>query len=118
MTTRTIDGDALIELAIHTLKTDIAPVLPAEKRYAAAMIVNALEIARRSIAGESESARWEILDALYDDGEGSLAQLATDIRAGEIDADGTPDLHARLRKLVLAELAVNNPRFLKQRGAG
>ncbi len=118
MTGRKIDADALIELAIHTLKSEIAPVLPTEKRYALAMVGNALEIARRDIGGEADGSRWEMLDAFYDDGEGSLAQLAADIRAGEIDRDSNPDLADRLRKLVVAELKVTNPRFLKSRDSG
>lgn len=115
MKARKVDADALIELAVHTLRTEIAPAVPSEKRYAIAMIANALEIARRDIAGETEGARWEILDALYDDGEGTLAQLATDIRSGEIEQDSNTDLAARLRRLLLAELKVSNPRFLKDR---
>jgi len=118
MTARKIDGEALIELAIHTLKSEIGPSLPAEKRYASAMIVNALEIAKRGVAGEREAVAWELLDQLYDDGEGSLTQLAADIREGEIDVESHPDLRAKLRKLILAELAVTNPRFLRDRGPG
>lgn len=112
---RRIDPDALLELALHALKTELAPHLPPDKRYAAAMLVNALEIARRGITGDAEAAPWEILDKLYDDGEGTPRQLAADIRASEIDDDSHPDLAARLRKLVLAELKITNPRVAKAR---
>ena len=116
MTTRRVDPDALLDLAIDTLRADVLPALAPEQRYAGAMIANALEIARRGIPGEAEAAEWALLDDLYDDGEGSLAQLACDIRAGGLAKGKTTDLAQALRTLLIAELRVTNPKFLASRG--
>ncbi|HRD75729.1 MAG TPA: DUF6285 domain-containing protein [Hyphomicrobiaceae bacterium] len=116
MTTKRIAPEDLIALASEMLRDEIVPVLPAGQRYAAAMIANALEIARRGITGDTESAAWALLDQIYDEGEGTLDQLARDIRSGEIDTDTNPDLAARLKAIVQAELRVTNPRFLASRG--
>jgi hypothetical protein len=116
MTHRRIDPDALLDLAIETLRTNVLAALPPEQRYAGAMIANALEIARRGLPGEAEAAEWALLDALYDDGEGSLAQLARDIRTGSLPEGKTAGLAQSLRTLLIAELRVTNPKFLASRG--
>jgi hypothetical protein len=116
MTTRRIDPDALLDLATETLRSSVLPALPPEQRYAGAMIANALEIARRGLPGEAEAAEWALLDRLYDDGEGTMAQLAGDIRAGSLPEGKATDLAEALRSLLIAELRVTNPRFLASRG--
>lgn len=116
MTTRRIDPDALLDLATETLRSSVLPALPPEQRYAGAMIANALEIARRGLPGEAEAAEWALLDSLYDDGEGSMAQLASDIRAGSLAEGKMAGLAQELRSLLIAELRVTNPRFLASRG--
>jgi hypothetical protein len=116
MTTRRVDPDALLGLAIMTLRADVLPALPPEQRYAGAMIANALEIARRGLPGEAEAAEWVLLDGLYDDGEGSIAQLARDIRAGSLPMGKEVGLAKALRALLIAELRVTNPKFLSARG--
>jgi len=80
--------------------------------------VNALEVARRGLADEAEAAAWTLLDSLYDEGEGSLRQLALDIRAGTLAEGKQAGLAAALRTLLIAELRVANPRFLASRGIG
>ena len=112
-----ISAETLIELAIATLRTELAPHLPADKRYAAAMVVNALEIARREIKADGEMGVWQLLDTLYDDGEGSPKQLAGDIRSGAVSETTTPGLGAKLAAIVTAELEIRNPRFLAGRRA-
>ena len=116
MTTRRVDPDALLGLAIETLRADVLPALPPDQRYAGAMIANALEIARRGLPGEVEAAEWALLDDLYDDGEGNIAQLARDIRAGSLPKGKTAELAQSLRALLIAELRVTNPKFLASRG--
>lgn len=117
MSEKRIDAAALIGLSIDTLRAELQEALPPEKRYAAAMIANALEIARREFADEArEAATWALLDKAYEEGEGSLAALARDIRSGEIDDDAVAGLRALLRNLLIAELKVANPRFLASRG--
>jgi hypothetical protein len=115
MAGKRISAETLIELAIATLEAELAPALPAEKRYTAAMLANALGIARREILTDGESAQWKLLDALYDDGEGTLGQLAADIRTGRISDRTHPDIASRLGAFVVAELEIRNPRFLKSR---
>ena len=111
-----IGPDALLALAAETLRTDLLPALPADKRYIGAMIANAVDIACRGLDEGAESVRWELLDKLYDDGEGSLKQLARDIRDGTISTETNEDLGERLMRLLVAELSVANPRFLSSRG--
>jgi hypothetical protein len=115
MRTKKLGADGLIELAIEALRTEIVPGLAAEQRYTAAMIANALEIARRDVESETETAQWELLDPIYGEGDGTLRELADDIRAGVVNSEKQPDLRVRLRALLVAELKVRNPRFLISR---
>lgn len=116
MTHTRIDGQALLDLVAETLREEIAPVLPPDKRYAAAMMANAIDIARRELAGEAEAAEFALLDAIYDDGDGTLRRLAADIRSGEVSVSRHPSLHQHLRSQLIAELKVRNPRLIKARG--
>jgi Domain of unknown function (DUF6285) len=111
-----LTAETLIALAAETLKAEIVPGLSPEKRYAAAMIANALDIARREITTADEGPLWAILDTAYDDGDGTPAQLSADIRAGKITEATHPGLAAKLRNVLIAELKVRNPRFLRSRG--
>lgn len=115
MAVRRISAETLIELAVAALTTEVMPGLAPDRRYAAAMITNALHIARREIASEGEAAQWTLLDALYDDGNGTMQLLATDIRAGRITERTTPGLRSKLRAVVVSELKIRNPRFLEGR---
>ncbi len=114
MKVKRLSADTLIDLAIETLRRDILADASPDKRYAGAMIANALEIARREITTDGDSAQWALLDVIYDDGEGSLEQLAADIRSGRLDG-AKLDLAEKLRQLVIAELKICNPRFLDSR---
>lgn len=115
MAVKRISAETLIELAVDTLRGELQPSLPAEHRYTAAMIANALEIARREILTDGETARWELLDELYPEGDGDMKQLAVDIRSGKVNTAKVPDLHDRLRAILVEELRIRNPRFLKSR---
>lgn len=115
MAVKRISAESLIELAVGTLRGELQPNLPPEQRYTAAMIANALEIARREILTDGETARWELLDELYPEGDGNMERLAADIRSGTVNAARTPDLHQRLRAILIEELRIRNPRFLKSR---
>jgi hypothetical protein len=115
MAVKRIAAETLIELAVETLRSELQPVLPSEHRYTAAMIANALEIARREILMEGETARWELLDEVYPQGDGDMKQLALDIRSGKVDGTKVPDLRKKLRAILIEELAIRNPRFLKTR---
>lgn len=115
MAIKRISAETLIELAVETLRGELQPNVPPEQRYTAAMIANGLEIARREIVTNGETARWELLDELYPDGDGDMTQLAIDIRSGKVNAAKMPDLHSRLRAVLIEELRIRNPRFLKTR---
>ena len=119
LTVRRIHAPTLIELSIATLKDEIQPQasLGGRQRYALAMTVNALTIARMELLGEPEAAHWQLLDAIYDDGEGSMRQLAADIRSKAVSDATHEDLRKRLETLLVAELEVRNPAALKQRAA-
>jgi hypothetical protein len=109
--------EALLDLVAEQLKSEIGPALSSDKRYLVAMLANAIEIARRDIAGEAETAEFALLDRVYDDGDGTLAMLAADIRKGKVTDAKFPDLRKRLRDQIVAELKVRNPRFLKSLAA-
>lgn len=116
MAVKKIGAATLLELALATLKDELSPALPPEKRYAAAMVANAIEIAGREIAAaEGEQPLWALLDEVYDDGDGTPGKLAADIRSGMIDESTRPGLGKRLLAVLEAELAVTNPRFLAPR---
>lgn len=115
MTARKLGADALLDLVAEVLKSEIAPVLPADRRYTVAMMANALDIARREIAGEAEVAEFALLDEVYDDGDGTMQRLARDIRAGQVSPGTHPDLVRLLRAQLVAELKVRNPRLLAAR---
>ena len=116
MAVKRIAAETLIELAIKTLKTELQPALSGDQRYIVAMIANALDIARREIITDGETAHWKLLDDIYPEGEGTMKQLAADIRSGKVNAQANPGLARRLRAVVIEELTVRNPRFLKARG--
>ncbi|MGI9423344.1 MAG: DUF6285 domain-containing protein [Hyphomicrobiaceae bacterium] len=112
---RRLSGEALIDLAIQTLKADVREHLASDARYALAMSISALEIARREWLSDPESRQWELLDNIYDDGDGSLAKLGRDIRDGTVNDVTHPDLRQLLERLLVAELEVRNPQALKER---
>lgn len=116
MTAKGKAPEDLIALAIEMLRTELQPALPADKRYASAMIANALEIARREILAAEEAAQLQLLDHFYEDGDGTMAQLAANIRKGDISDTKHRDLRQRLRAHLITELKVRNPRFLASRG--
>lgn len=111
-----LNAETLIALAAETLKAEIVPGLGPEQRYQAAMIAHALDIARREITTTDEGPQWALLDAIYEEGEGSMSQLGRDIRSGKIGEATHPGLRDKLRAVLIAELKVRNPRFLRSRG--
>lgn len=116
MSYKKLGAEALLDLVQEAIKAELAPVLPPDKRYVSAMIGNALEIARREIAVEEEALDFKLLDRFYEDGDGTMRQLAADIRAGTVDEASYPDLRSQLKAHLVAELKVRNPRFLTARG--
>ena len=115
MAIKRVTPEALIDLALATLREKISPALPSELRYEAAMVVNALEISRREMTSEDDPAMWGLLDKIYTDGDGTPDRLATDIRAGTVDEARSPGLGQALLRSLEGELSRRNPRFLAQR---
>ncbi|MGD9805101.1 MAG: DUF6285 domain-containing protein [Hyphomicrobiaceae bacterium] len=113
---RKLGAEALLDLVAEAFKSEITLALPADKRYLAAMIGNAIEISRRELAVEEEALAFRLLDHVYDDGDGTLSQLVRDIRSGAVNDATHPELRARLKAHVTNELKVRNPRFLAARG--
>lgn len=114
---RRINAASLIDLSILTLKEDIQSQksLGSAERYAVAMVISALATAKAEIISEPEAATWQLLDHIYDDGEGSIKQLAADIRSKTINDETHPDLRQRLETLLVSELEIRNPAALKAR---
>ncbi|MEO3428760.1 phosphotransferase [Pelagibius sp. CAU 1746] len=87
----------LLRIADRTLRDDLIPALPSEKRLAGLMIANALGIVRRSLAEPS--------------GGGGDRALSEGLRAGRVPMG--PKLWLRLRDDTERRLTVANPRFLE-----
>ncbi|HUS95565.1 MAG TPA: DUF6285 domain-containing protein [Hyphomicrobiaceae bacterium] len=114
---RRISAESLIELAAATLRTEVQPSVNPKARYALAMTLRALDVARREILADSEAAQWQLLDHVYDDGEGTMDMLSADIRSGKVDDKSHPELRARLEHLLIGELEIRNPQVIKSRSA-
>lgn len=111
----------LLATALDTLRGELLPALPDEKRYAALMTANALAMVEREMhaADSAGEAFLTAAGALYGPpGEAAadaLAQrLCADIEAGRFDAD-SPERQAALECLkasIAARLAITNPKLL------
>jgi len=103
-------AEALLSIALDTYVQEIAPDLPSDKRYAGAMIANALGMAKRRL--NSPDPGTTLIEGL---GVTSLAALAGDIRTGKISENTDPDLVDQLMRYLEAELSISNPKFLVRR---
>ncbi len=122
-------GVRLLELARETLLEDLSAHLPAEQRYIARLVANAMAIAARELrTGDApqvaaRAALETLLGEEPDEAEAlSLAEtsdealqrlnwrLTAEIRSGGRDAD--PEVHELLRETALARLKIVNPRAL------
>ncbi len=104
---------ALLDVALETLQQEILTDLPAEKRYAGAMAVNALAIASRRLA--SEEPAQDLLGYIGRERGTDVEALAKSIRDGSISDASHPELLPRLIAMLEAELRQTNPRFLASR---
>lgn len=106
-------AEALLATALAAYRAEIMPALPPEKRYLAAMIGNALDIAARDLDDGNERAETALLDQLLPGG--TVAELAAAIRSGAISDITHRELRTLLKGHIEAELAVRNPKFLSAR---
>ena len=107
----------LLMLAREMLQNDIVPAVPADARFSAAMIANALAIAARETLDHTlddlavAGARNELPD--FSDDRALIAA----IRSGALDAPSALRTAARAyaAALLRRRLAVTNPAFLEDR---
>lgn len=108
MAARPLLAEDFVALAIETLETECGPALSPEARSRLMAVIAALRIAERAIrASESEQPHWALLDEVYDDGDGTLDDLARDIRSGKVSVRSRPSLAKDLRRMVEAEIAID-----------
>jgi Domain of unknown function (DUF6285) len=111
------DAHDLLATALAAFRADVLPSVPAEKRYTALMIANALAIAEREIAARA-GGQSEALTGVYDDialtAEVIERRFAADIEAGAFDAPGAEREAAfrAVKALNAARLAITNPKLL------
>ena len=112
------DAHNLLATALAAFRADVLPFVPAEKRYTALMIANALGIAEREIAA-SAHLQPAALSGVYDTmaltaDEASERRFAADIEAGAFDAPGEKRkaAFAAVKALNAARLAITNPKLL------
>ncbi|KAA0575861.1 hypothetical protein FZ983_25215 [Azospirillum sp. B21] len=110
-------GD-LVAIALRSFRESILPVIPADQRFTALMIANALGVAERELAagGKGEAGLADAVGKLINakgDLRALLPRLCTDIDVGRLDA---PERQAALRAVLMditrARLAVSNPKRL------
>jgi len=121
------DAIKLLAIARATLLDKLLPHIPAELRYDALMIANAMAIAVREHANGEAAAQAELVrlrglfderakplasDALEDELAGYRKRLATEIRNGRFDNAERAALLAHLAQTAAGELAISNPKAL------
>lgn len=114
------DGADLLAIARAELLRDVLPILPANLKYKALMIANAMAIAQRQFHNTSEISAIEIrqITALFTDVPDELhAGLCQRIREGIFDlgSDNHRQMFGVLTSMALSKLAESNPRFLEKR---
>lgn len=115
------DAHNLLATALNSFRETILPVIPAEQRFTALMIANALATAERELATGSaaEPTLAAAIGGLLGE-DGPLSTLAPRLCAaiadGRFDADGPQAaLRRALFELTTARLAVSNPKALAAR---
>ena len=112
-------GAALLEAARRLLVDELVALLPAERRYDALMIGNAMAIAARELRDGGASpaaaaARLAAFQGIGGDAETLARRLVADIRAGRYDEGEARDrLVALLRAELRDRLAISNPKALR-----
>lgn len=113
------DGADLLQIARAEFVRDVLPSLPADLKYKALMIANAMAIAQRQFHDSNELSAIETrqVSALLDDAPDNLLSVfCQKIRKGAFDP-GTDD-HGQffdvLVSITLSRLAETNPRFLEK----
>ncbi len=113
------DGANLLQIARAEFLRDVLPILPAEKKYKALMIANAMAIARRQFHDTGEMSATEarrVAALLTDTPDDMHATLCEKIREGIFDpgSDNHRQMFDVLTLMTLSRLAETNPRFLEK----
>ena len=110
----------LLAVVRDFLKTEIAPDVPAAKRFHLLVAQNVLAIVEREIAGRPAADTHELqglrtlLNTPPDEGDLTVlnTRLVSEIRAGAFDApERRRALVAHLKSTTAAKLAIDNPRY-------
>jgi hypothetical protein len=119
VTRLTPDARNLLATALAAFRAEILPAVPAEKRYAALMIANALAMTGREMDSEPEPGH-SLAATLYDNprmtAEECERRLAADIEAGHFDAPGERREAAfrAIKAINAGRLAITNPKLLPE----
>ncbi len=107
------DARGLVEIALKTFREVVLPAVPAEQRFPALMIANALSIAERELKGGADAAGpLQRLLGEEGDAEALSRKLCAAIAEGRFD--DRPDLRPVLWEITRARLAVSNPKYLQR----
>ena len=107
------DARGLVEIALKTLREVVLPAVPAEQRFPALMIANALSIAERELRGGGDPAE-SLKRLLGEDGDADALsrRLCAAIADGRFD--DSAELRPVLWEITRARLAVSNPKYLQR----
>ncbi len=113
-------GHELLEIARHTLLTELLPLLAPGKSYEARMVANAMAVAARELqAHESiEKDHARLIAAFFQGVDAGAGQAPTEealaglIRRREIEPARVLQLHELLVSLTRIKLAISNPKYL------
>ncbi|NIR30937.1 MAG: hypothetical protein GWN84_16800 [Gammaproteobacteria bacterium] len=124
-------AENLLQSARELLLHELLDALPAEHRYAARMIANAMGIAARELAAGDEPLQRELgrlcdllnqplpavsrRPALEHETEACNRELVRRIRAGDYDGASRP-LRDHLIETTIDKLRESNPKYLRARG--
>ena len=115
-------GNELLAIARRTLLDELLPLIPADRKYDALMVANAMAIAAREFERQNSADREaaDAIAAFYRDigmDESvvpSEQSLADRIRDGQIEKKASRKLYELLVALTRMKLAVSNPKYLDQ----
>jgi hypothetical protein len=116
------DASELLAIARQTLLDELLPQLPANLRYQALMVANAMAIAgRECVNGEqAQAAEVDRMAELLDEAPATSADvrraLCRAIRQGDFDTPGDEQerLLSALSAITRARLSISNPKVLGQ----
>ena len=103
----------ILRTSLAAYKAEIEPGATPDKRYMAAMIRNALEIALRDFEAGSTDPYQPILDLIGDNKISTNTDLAAALRSIKITLNSHPELLNALINASRNELKVSNPHALK-----